>query len=237
MLQAITKEGNALLMAIRGSESSTDVSGYNMRYSPKGGATFADFSKHPAIYENVPWRTDGKKSDAAGAYEFLSSTWKPLAAKFGLPDFSPASQDKGAWLLAQRDYAAKTGGDLQTALEQGNLSGVTNALSSTWTSLPSGSEKNKATSGFFDKYFSFLKSPAVEKANTVNCRDSGLMWSFGRKTCEWMNENVYGNEVLDKGQEDKTLLEAASEDLSFQRIVVGITGLLLLTVGFIKLKA
>lgn len=229
MLQSLTKEANALLMAIRGSESSVGDKAYNMRYSPKGGQTFGDFSKHPAIKESVPWRTDGKKSDAAGAYQFLSSTFKPLAEKFGINDFTPQSQDKAAWLLAQIDYKKKTGNDLQTDLEAGKLKQVSSALSGTWTSLPSGAESNKQTNKFYDRYFSVLSGSSA--LNTV----MGVI-----------NPSGALSKVVDTFRVDKPLSDAIAEkqDLTkldndglFSRIAVGVTGLLLLTIGLIKLKA
>ena len=42
-------------------------------------------------------------SDAAGRYQFLSSTWDWVSPKLDLPDFSPASQDLAAlWLIDYR---------------------------------------------------------------------------------------------------------------------------------------
>lgn len=156
MIKELTTEARALLSAIRNSESSTSEGGYNMRFSPRGGATFTDFSKHPRIFESVPWRKDGKKSSAAGAYQFTATQWDETSSKYSLPDFSPDSQDKAAWYLAQERYKAKTGDDLQTALQNGELQRVSQALSSTWTSLPSGSESNKKTKGFFSTFTNAL---------------------------------------------------------------------------------
>lgn len=178
MLQSVTNQGNALLNAIRGSESSLGDNAYNMRYSPKGGATFNDFSKHPRIYESVPWRTDGKKSDGAGAYQFLSSTFNPLAKKYNIKDFTPQSQDKAAWLLAQSDYKRKTGDDLQTDLEAGKLKKVANALSGTWTSLPSGAETNKQTGKFFDRYNSALSGDFSKNQSVGSSKISSIPTSI-----------------------------------------------------------
>ncbi len=60
-----------------------------------------------------------------------------------MPDFSPASQDRAGWWLAQRDYKTKTGRDLSAELKSNDpavKSGIGSALHGTWTSLPGGIE-------------------------------------------------------------------------------------------------
>lgn len=106
---------------------------YDVRYSPQGGATFDDYSAHPAIFEQGP---DGPSS-AAGRYQITKSTWDGLdpSAK-GDGTFAPANQDKAAWTLAQDDYRARTGKDLDYELRtKGMTPEITQALSPTWTSL------------------------------------------------------------------------------------------------------
>jgi hypothetical protein len=80
-----------------------------------GGSKFSDFSKHPGV---VGVRTSLGPSTAAGRYQFTKSTWGPLAAKLGLKDFSPASQDKAALYLASVDYKRRTGRDFNTDLDK-----------------------------------------------------------------------------------------------------------------------
>lgn len=80
-----------------------------------GGSKFSDFSKHPGV---VGVRTSLGPSTAAGRYQFTKSTWGPLAAKLGLKDFSPESQDKAALYLAQVDYKRRTGRDFNTDLDK-----------------------------------------------------------------------------------------------------------------------
>jgi muramidase (phage lysozyme) len=60
------------------------------------GARFPDFSDHPRLIQFIP----GLASDAAGRYQFLSTTWDGLR----LGDFSPKqNQDHGAVeLIRQR---------------------------------------------------------------------------------------------------------------------------------------
>ena len=62
------------------------------------GAQFSDTSKHPRQIN----RSGSLASDAAGAYQFLSTTWDSAKNALGLTDFSPASQEKAGKYLAQR---------------------------------------------------------------------------------------------------------------------------------------
>lgn len=79
----------ALLRVIRRGEGTADEAGYRRLF---GGQLFEGFADHPRIKV-----TKGKyTSTAAGAYQFLSSTWDETARVMGLGSFSPANQDKGA---------------------------------------------------------------------------------------------------------------------------------------------
>ena len=62
------------------------------------GTQFSDLSKHP---EQI--NVSGKnRSDAAGAYQFLSTTYNPAAKALGITDFSRESQEKVGKYLAQK---------------------------------------------------------------------------------------------------------------------------------------
>ena len=74
----------ALLATIRDKESGSQ---YNLI---NGGSHFADYSAHPNVYNPA---TD---STAAGAYQFIHSTWEAESKALGLPDFSPPAQDLAA---------------------------------------------------------------------------------------------------------------------------------------------
>lgn len=153
----IPPEGKALLDAIAGSESG----GYNSRFPSK---TFSGFKDHPRIDEPIPWRP-GLTSNAAGRYQFLSTTWDGLAKKLGLTDFSPANQDRAAWQLAIDAYGYGASGiirDLQT-----NPLKVANKLSGTWTSLPGGAERNAATDGFVGRYRASVAKYQGQKGPTA----------------------------------------------------------------------
>lgn len=148
---AVPVVGRALLDTIAGSESP----GYNVMY---GGGKFEDFADHPR--RAVPIASGpnaGKTSSAAGRYQFLGSTWDEVKKEANLPDFSPDSQDQGAWHLAQKTYKTKTGRDLETDLTnaKGNpaaVQGIGKMLSGTWTSLPGGIEPNRATGSFAQRF-------------------------------------------------------------------------------------
>ncbi|KGH20756.1 glycoside hydrolase family 104 protein [Comamonas thiooxydans] len=84
----------ALLRVIRRGEGTADEAGYRRIF---GGQLFEGFADHPRIAVTKTMR-NGKQitSTAAGAYQFLSSTWDETARVMGLGSFSPANQDKGA---------------------------------------------------------------------------------------------------------------------------------------------
>ena len=141
----LTPEARGLLDTIAGTESP----GYNVRY---GGARFGDLSHHPDVAEPIRSGPNaGKTSTAAGRYQFLTGTWNQAAAATGAKDFSPASQDRGAWWLAQRDYSTRTGRDLSSDLKSTDptvRAGIGSALHGTWTSLPGGIEAGTNTGRF-----------------------------------------------------------------------------------------
>lgn len=79
----------AFLRVIRSGEGTADEGGYKRLF---GGGTFASYAEHPDITVKKGRYT----STAAGAYQFLTSTWKETASIMGIRDFSPASQDMAA---------------------------------------------------------------------------------------------------------------------------------------------
>lgn len=140
----------ALLNTISGPESGGR---YNVVY---GGGTFDDFSHHPNQAVRIQTGPNaGRTSSAAGKYQFLGSTWDQQAKELGLPDFSPANQDKAAWNLAAQTYKAKTGQDIDSVLQSGDpnaIAQVGKVLSPIWTSLPGGIEQGTNTDRFVATY-------------------------------------------------------------------------------------
>jgi muramidase (phage lysozyme) len=128
---SLPPEARALLDSISGPESQ---GAYNIRYTPAGGTPFDSYAQHPGIYEPGPQG----KSSAAGRYQIVKSTWDPLADRLGLSDFSPTSQDQGAWNLAQDTYGKKTGRDLLADLKGGDTSRVAPALGKQWPTIGRG---------------------------------------------------------------------------------------------------
>lgn len=117
----------AFLALIRWAEGTAGEYGYRTMV---GGRLFNGWTDHPrqmhsGVFNNgTAWR-----STAAGAYQFLASTWDEARAALGLPDFSPKSQDEAAvWLI-------KRAGALD-ALEEGRLKDALIKCSPTWASLP-----------------------------------------------------------------------------------------------------
>jgi len=116
----------AFLHVIRAGEGTSDEDGYRRHF---GGELFTDFSAHPK--RAITKLLGGKPitSTAAGAYQFLSSTWSECQAALHLPDFSPDSQDLAAvFLIARRK-------GLEHVLA-GRLEQAIAACANEWASLP-----------------------------------------------------------------------------------------------------
>ena len=80
---------------IRYAEGTSGDAGYTTMFTH---ARFSDLSRHPRQLQSG----GGHTSDAAGAYQFLSTTWDGAKNALDLKDFSPASQEAAGEWLAQR---------------------------------------------------------------------------------------------------------------------------------------
>ena len=152
-------EAIALLDTIAGPESK---GAYNVRYGgAKGPQYFEDYTKHPHIQERISSGPDrGATSGAAGRYQFLYPTWVKVASELGLQDFSPRSQDLGAWYQAQKVYARNTGRNLLADLQAKDpnvLAGVGKGLATEWASLEGGAQPTLSARGFANKFMQNLQ--------------------------------------------------------------------------------
>lgn len=112
----------AFLRVIRAGEGTADAQGYSRHY---GGAQFVGFFEHP----NKAITAGQYTSTAAGAYQFLASTWAECKAALELRDFSPQSQDLAATFLIRRR------GALPDAMA-GRLEAAIAKCAKEWASLP-----------------------------------------------------------------------------------------------------
>ena len=122
---AITPERRALLNTIRYAEGTwkdgKDL-GYRILY---GGGQFQDLSRHP---ERVVVKR--YTSAAAGAYQFLPTTWQEVAHRLQLPSFDPEHQDQAALHLVKKR------GALQEIDRNGLTKAAMNRLAPEWASFP-----------------------------------------------------------------------------------------------------
>ena len=125
-----------------------------------GGSKFQDFSKHPNI---VGLRTKEGPSTAAGRYQITGTTYRDVAGKHGISDFSPASQDAIALRLIERAGAL----DL---IDKGDFSGAINKLGRTWASLPSSpySQPKKSDEWVANFLADYDKNIATDMMNSNN---------------------------------------------------------------------
>lgn len=112
----------AMLAVIRKGEGTSDSNGYRRIF---GGQMFDGFADHPRILV----KKNGYSSTAAGAYQFLASTWDETARIMGLKDFTPANQDLGALgrIAARGALDDVIAGRFETALKK---------IAKEWASLP-----------------------------------------------------------------------------------------------------
>ena len=128
----LASNGNlaAFLRLIREGESNQVDDGPESAYTlVNGGAHFSDFTKHPYAGMRAP------PGRAAGAVQFIPSTWADMQRKYALPDFSPASQDVAAvgCIIKRGALDNVLAGNIPEAIGQCRLE---------WTSLPGAAENS-----------------------------------------------------------------------------------------------
>ena len=127
----LTPERRALLNTIRyaeGTWTNGEDKGYRTLY---GGGRFQDLSHHP---EKVVVKR--YSSAAAGAYQFLPTTWKGLAKELRLNSFEPKHQDQAALHLVKRR------GALQEIDSRGLTTAAMAQLAPEWASFPTRSGRS-----------------------------------------------------------------------------------------------
>jgi muramidase (phage lysozyme) len=139
-------EAYALLDTISGTESAGK---YDIMYGKKRFSSYADHPRQLFSIERGP--NKGKKTSAAGRYQFIRDTWDDQASKLGLKDFSPASQDAAAWNLAKETYGRGLMQDLRSG-DPAKIAAIGKALRHQWTSLPGGIEAGTNASRFARAY-------------------------------------------------------------------------------------
>lgn len=112
----------AMLRVIRRGEGTSDANGYKRIF---GGQLFDSYADHP----RVTVQKSGYTSSAAGAYQFIVSSWDETASVMGLKDFSPASQDLAAVgrIAARGALDDVKAGRFETAIKK---------IAREWASLP-----------------------------------------------------------------------------------------------------
>jgi lysozyme len=118
----------AFLASIRAAEGTGGPNGY---YTLFGGDYFLEIDTHPAVRTYGEFLAPGVQdyTTAAGAYQITFTTWRRLAAKLGLTDFSPATQD-----LMARELIREAGA--LGLVQAGRFDAAVSRVNGTWASLP-----------------------------------------------------------------------------------------------------
>jgi muramidase (phage lysozyme) len=114
----LSPQQRALLRTIRWAEGTAGPDGYRTMFT---GAKFSDLSRHPRRINS----SNGLSSDAAGAYQFLSTTWDSV----GGGAMTPARQDMAALELVRRR-------GVDPRLPGGFTLQVADRLAPEWASFP-----------------------------------------------------------------------------------------------------
>lgn len=141
----ISKNLAAFLKTIALSEG-TEHLGHNHGYDVLcGGGLFVGYADHPRKLTNLPKL--GIKSSAAGRYQIKDGIYDFYKNHLGLPDFSPASQDKIAIQLIKECHALDE-------IEAGRINHAVMLCNSRWASL-SGAKYGQHTNSIdvLTKYF------------------------------------------------------------------------------------
>ena len=150
----------AFLVVIRTGEGTLGPDGYRTMF---GGKLFDSYADHPRQMQHA----GGYSSDAAGAYQGLSTTWDDFIRAEGPHDFSPGSQDAFAvWCISRR-------GALE-AVNQGDFDHAVSLCNREWASLP-GSPYGQPTRTLAEARATYTQAGGVfmEPINPIGAQDDG----------------------------------------------------------------
>ena len=116
----------AFLRVIRYAEGTSSEDGYNIQFT---GTRFGSFADHPRRVICSYYNGRQLCSSAAGAYQFLETTWDDVAGSIGAGDFRPEWQDRGAIELIRR------AGALDDVLA-GRVEEAVSKVAPVWASFP-----------------------------------------------------------------------------------------------------
>jgi muramidase (phage lysozyme) len=116
----------AFLRVIRYAEGTDSSDGYNIQFT---GVRFGSFADHPRRVVCSYYSGRQLCSSAAGAYQFLETTWDDVASSIGAGDFRPEWQDRAAIELIRR------AGALDDVLS-GRIEEAIGKVAPVWASFP-----------------------------------------------------------------------------------------------------
>ncbi|MCZ4061225.1 glycoside hydrolase family 104 protein [Pantoea sp. LMR881] len=111
----------------------TRNNGYDVIVTGLGekGEVFTDYRDHPFANgrPSKVWSKSGATSNAAGRYQQMYRWWPAYKKQLGLPDFSPASQDRLALQIIREQKAL-------TDVDRGDMKAFAEKCCDIWASLP-----------------------------------------------------------------------------------------------------
>lgn len=191
-----------------------------------GGRAIDSLDVHPNILADFT-QTDGtkNKTSAAGAYQFLKSTWDEEANELGLKDFSPRSQD-----LAAINRLRKRGA-LDDVLN-GRMDVAVSKLGNEWASLPSSPyAQPKRSQGFIEQALNAV-IPAAEAAQVPKIDPSKVQWDEVPKggspidvsKVQWDEPAAAAPYRVDMSQEDALRMQQRAPATQEQKIQASVLG-------------
>jgi muramidase (phage lysozyme) len=116
----------AFLRVIRHAEGTNGEDGYQIKFTSR---RFYSFTDHPRQVMCSSFRQRRLCSTAAGAYQFLDTTWDHVANRIGATDFSPYWQDRAAVALLER-------AGVIPLIESGQIEAAIARTATIWASFP-----------------------------------------------------------------------------------------------------